>query len=400
MTPLATMVGGSVQSRGASLDSPRTHIPRDLRRVLVLMTDRHMGNLVVSLPVIQTLLSYFDHPPDVMVDERFAPLLALLPALGKVLPYPHQARKRRSPIASVRPALMLGQVWLRRYEAVIDIGGGRRSAILSRATCARRRVGFLESPFSRLYTQRISRPRSAHALDKYATILRAVGTRDIRPPRVRLRAPADATAALQRLLDAKQPDRAAPLAVLHPGAGQEYREWPADRFAAVADQLVRHHGMNICIIGGPSDRALADSVMASMREKDSAFFLSLPLLQLLALFERASLMVSNESGPTHLASITELPIVTIFGPGNENIWRPVRKQHTVVLRGAKCDPRCGRRACYADRQCLMSLSPQTVYSAADELLRAGGALRSPDPREITRHRAAALEAGSSKAARR
>jgi ADP-heptose:LPS heptosyltransferase len=156
--------------------------------------------------------------------------------------------------------------------------------------------------------------------------------------------------------------------VIHPGAGKEYRQWPADRFAAVADELVRRRAMNICIIGGAGDQPLMDQIIAAMAHRAAAFSLVLPIQQLLALMERATILLSNESGPTHLAAATELPIATIFGPSKEQVWRPIRRENMLVLRGEECDPRCGKRRCYADRKCLMALTPAMMLAAAEQLL--------------------------------
>lgn len=345
-------------------------IPRETRPALIVMTDHHMGNLIISLPVINALASHFQEPPDLLVDARYAPLAALLPAKPRVLSYPAQTGKRRALVRSLRSAAIVAAMPWRRYRAVFDVGGGTRSAVLSTATLARRRIGFADTPRTWLYSQRIEREPRLHVFDAYARMLASVGVQG-RPPLVRLRASHTAHALLEERLKKSQPDAQAPLAVIHAGAGKEYRQWPADRFGALADELVRRHGLNICVIGSATEGSLMEEVIASIREARSAFALSLPLDELLALFERARILVSNESGPTHLAATTQLPIVTIFGPSKEGLWRPIREAGTIVLRGAECDPRCGKRRCFADRRCLVSLETGQVLDAAERLLSGG-----------------------------
>lgn len=354
---------------GASLGSFAGAIAPGTGPVLIVMTDHHMGNLIISLPVINALASHFQEPPDLLVDERYAPLAALLPAKPRVLSYPAQTGRRRGALRSLQSAAIAARMPLKRYRAVFDVGGGTRSAVLSAATLARRRIGFAETPTSWLYSQRIERVPGMHVFDAYATMLARIG-RIGRPPLIRLRASSEARAKLEGRLHLSQPNAQAPLAVIHAGAGKEYRQWPAERFGVVADELVRRHGMNICVIGSALEGSLMDEVIASMREARSAFALSLPLDELLALFERARILISNESGPTHLAAATDLPIVTIFGPSKEALWRPIREAGTIVLRGAECDPRCGKRRCFADRRCLISLETRQVLDAAERLLRA------------------------------
>jgi ADP-heptose:LPS heptosyltransferase len=235
------------------------------------------------------------------------------------------------------------------------------------ATLSRRRFGFADMPKSNLYSRKIVRERGIHVFDAYCEMLRVIG-RQGRPPLVRLQAPPAAHEAVGARLRSAQPEFGTPLAIIHPGAGKEYRQWPAQRFAAVADELVRRHRMNVCVIGAPGEAELMRAVIESMTLARMAFPLSLPLIELLALCERASILLSNESGPTHLAAATDLPIVTIFGPSKEAIWRPIREEGTIVLRGAQCDPRCGKRKCYADRRCLMSLGTGQVLEAVEAVL--------------------------------
>lgn len=356
-------------------------LERGTRSVLIVMTDHHMGNLVISLPVINALAAYFENPPDVLVDARYASLAALLPAPLRVIAYPEQSAKRRGLLPNLEPVSLMLRM-MRRYRAVIDIGGGARSATLSLATLSRTRLGFADRPGSWVYSRRLPRRADAHIFDVYSRVLNSIGYHG-RAPQISLRAPGKAHDALDQMLTQEWQRRTAPLAVIHPGAGKEYRQWPAERFAAVADELVREYRMHVCVIGSPSERALMRAVIEPMRHRDSAFALSLPLDQLLALFERASILISNESGPTHLAAATDLPIVTIFGPSRESIWRPIRERDTVVLRGAACDPRCGKRQCFANQHCLVSLEVSRVLEAARAFLERAGPPQTPAVTEFS-----------------
>lgn len=350
---------------------PRTEhvtiLPPEQRNVLVVMIDHHMGNFVISLPVVHRLLSHFHEPPDLLVDERYLALARTLPRVGRVLGYPGQGRRRRGIVGNLRPMALMAGLALRRYRAVIDVSGGQRAAILSAATLARRRLGLDDSKCSSLYTDRTPTAGAVHAFDRYCRVLAAIG-QERRPPLLRLRASKEAHVALQaRLRENALPD-GAPLAVIHPSAGRPNRRWPAERFAAVADEMAQQRGMSVCIIGAPGERELMDEVRGGMRSAASARCLVLPLDQLLALLERAAIVLSNESGPTHLAAMTEVPIVTLFGPSKEEVWRPIREDNTRVLRGATCDTRCGKRRCFADRRCLLSLEAREMAEAAHQLL--------------------------------
>lgn len=345
-------------------DSP---LPRDAANVLVVMLDHHLGNVVVSLPVIDVLLTYFGRRPTVVVDDRYVPLVRMLPSAGTVMGYPQQSRKRRGLIQNLEPLAFTAKAAAARYRTVIDLTRSKRAALFTLFTLARRRIGFAACDCRWVYSDRIDQSGAVHAMEEYARILACIGRSEVPGP-VRLTAPPSARDQVAETLKRGRPHPDVPFAVMHPGAGKVTRLWPAERFAAVADAIVRRHQMDICIIGTPAEKALLDRVYESMTERNSAFFLTLNLEQLVALFERAALIFSNESGPTHLAAATDLPIVTIFGPTQEAVWRPLRTENTTLLRGADCEQRCARQTCYAERRCLMALEPDAVIRAIDATL--------------------------------
>ena len=105
-----------------------------------------------------------------------------------------------------------------------------------------------------------------------------------------------------------------------------------------------------------------------MRNPQEALCLNLPLVQLVALFDMASIYICNESGPMHLAAMTDLPIVAIFGPTPEARWLPVRSENVATIRGSACDPTCKRQVCTANSRCMMELSIEDILAAAEPYL--------------------------------
>ncbi|MHC5003260.1 MAG: glycosyltransferase family 9 protein [Planctomycetota bacterium] len=332
----------------------------DVEPVLIVMVNKNLGNLCVSLPVIDRLARHFDARPDVVVDERYADLARTsLPS----------ARVLGSPVSVVAGATLVTRLVARGYRAAIDVSGGVRSTTLVGASRSPHRVGLDSSRRSWMYNQRITDAAPAHALDRYAQVLQCIGERG-RPPLIRHRSRPDDRDAVRAALRDELAADAGPLVVLHCGAGKPYRLWPAERFAAVADGLVERCGAaRFCLIGTPDERPLMQRVRAAMRAGDRAGLLHLPIAQLPALFDEADLMMCNESGPMHVAALTGVPIVAIFGPTAESRWAPIRGERTVTLRGADCDPRCGRRGrCAVDFRCLEGLTVDRVLDDAAQLI--------------------------------
>lgn len=336
-------------------------LPPETNRVLIVAIDRHLGNTLLALPVIEAFGAYFTHGIDLTIDERFAPLVQLLPSRPRLRLYPSQGQRRRSPLANIRPLMLMMELAKQRYDAVICLSWGKRSCWLTRMTFAPRRYGLFGGHPYRVFHTAL-RACGIHEFEQTATMLKCIGMSGT-PPWLNLAAPAEAHEKLTQSLREHLPDDGSPIVVIHPGAGHPCRRWAAERFAAVADELVGLHNARVCIIGAPSERPIMDAVFAAMASGHRACRVHLPLVQLVALFERAMVIVSNESGPTHLASLTALPIATIFGPTSEERWRPYREERTVTIRGATCDPGCHSRQCVADMRCMTMVSVDQVVES-------------------------------------
>ncbi len=266
---------------------------------------------------------------------------------------------------------------------MIDLTGGIRSAPITLLTASPRRLGFSEARRSWCYSRVIEAPDSVeagmHAFDRYAAVLRAIGQQD-RPALVPLGVDPAARDRVGRKILRMWPEpepepemeMGSPLVVLHPSAGIAWRRWPAERFAAVAEGLIGEMDARVLVVGVAGDRELADEISAQVSRPERVRFAAWPLEELIALFGRASLLVSNESGPTHIAAAVGTPIVTIFGPTSEALWRPVsvRPERLVVLRGDTCGPGCSGRTCVAEMKCLTALTAGRVLAEAKGLLSA------------------------------
>ncbi len=166
--------------------------------------------------------------------------------------------------------------------------------------------------------------------------------------------------------------------IVHPGSGSYSlaRRWAPERFAAAADTLAGRHGLQVVVVGGPDEIALAQDVAARMRTPSFVLAGQTTLPELAGVLRRAALVVGNDSGVAHLASAVGTPVVAVFGPFNHHAWRPLGR--SLVVRAAPalpCMP-CSNRdigrgypqGC-PPRYCLREVSPAQVVRAAEFLLR-------------------------------
>ena len=167
---------------------------------------------------------------------------------------------------------------------------------------------------------------------------------------------------------------------LNPGA--EYgptKRWPSDRFVETARILREKAKCRWMVLGGAGDRALADVITGDLTRATGEPPLNLAgatsLRELAAMLKISDLVLTNDSGPMHLAAAVGTPVVAIFGSTSPELTGPVFSERAqVVRRPAPCAP-CFRRECPIDLRCLRGIEPEQVVAAALRCM-AGGAARS------------------------
>jgi len=142
-------------------------------------------------------------------------------------------------------------------------------------------------------------------------------------------------------LRAALPDLPRPYIVIHPGANDVKRRWPAERFAQVADRLAQE-GYEIIVTGDELERALVGAVVGGMQHPAINAFGKLSVGGLAALLAGASLVVANDTGPMHLANALDVPNVAIFWAGNYMNWAHFgRSRHRPLASWITHCPLCG-----------------------------------------------------------
>ncbi|HMB94494.1 MAG TPA: lipopolysaccharide heptosyltransferase II [Tepidisphaeraceae bacterium] len=161
----------------------------------------------------------------------------------------------------------------------------------------------------------------------------------------------------------------APLILLNPGA--QYgaaKMWLPEYFAQLADRFIDELGATVLISSAPRERAIVDAISRSM--KHAAIDLARAGCTLGALKEiirRCDLMVTNDTGPRHIAAAFDVPVVTVFGPTHPE-WTEIYfpKERKVAVK-VFCGP-CQKKTCPLDHRCMTRLTPAMVYDASTHLL--------------------------------
>lgn len=348
--------------------------PIHIDRILVRGTN-WLGDAVMTTPALQRLRSSF---PRAHISLLATPLTAGLfvdsPLLDEVIEYRRREDGRRAFIATVR------RLRARRYDLAVLFQNAFEAALLAWLGGARLRAGFAEQGRGLLLThplQRHSQPR--HQVHDYLEIVAAceracLGTNF--QPAVATPLPALAANSTQRraaaeLLHSFGINRdARPLIALNAGATNSRAKcWPAERFAVLADRLRNELGAQIVLIGGAAEFAYAARVTELMK---TAGALNLAgktdMVALVGLLALCDLLVSNDTGPAHVAASLGRPTLTIFGPTNEFATAPTGARAAIIrAEGIEC-ARCMHRDCPIDHRCMTRLSTTDVFARARALL--------------------------------
>jgi heptosyltransferase-2 len=161
---------------------------------------------------------------------------------------------------------------------------------------------------------------------------------------------------------------AGPWVGLNPGAFYgTAKRWLPERYAAVGDRLARKTGVRIAIVGAAAERPLGEAIAATMLSEPRVLCGETALPELVGVLANLALLVTNDSGPMHVASALEVPTLAVFGPTDWRETGPVGARHRLVREEVACAP-CKLRECPIDHRCMTRLSADRVTDECLELL--------------------------------
>ncbi len=242
-----------------------------------------------------------------------------------------------------------------------------RSALLTFLARVPKRIGYATDGRSALLTEALPRPGgTGHQLREYDALLAASDIEPDRdPPRLPIPPTAEDTA--RRAFAAAGLPGGAPLVLLAPGAAfGPTKQWPAERFAALADKLAER-GLLSGIVVGPGEERLGEDISRRARHRPVVLGADLDPVELAALLRRARAVVSNDSGPMHLAAAVGTPVVAFFGPTDPGRTGPIGSPARVLDRYVFCSP-CFLRHCPYGHECMEEITPEMALAAVEELL--------------------------------
>lgn len=342
----------------------RLDLPADSDlRILVTRTDR-LGDLVLSTPVFEALRNKFPKAfISVLVFQENREVVEGNPHINEVILYDKKGREKGL-WGQTRLAFKLG---VRQFDLVIHLHATNRMHLLTLAAGIPRRLGWQRKCAWAL-------THSFPDIKKEGLKHEAFYNFDLLEPleiyaqtaKVRAHFPLNEKnrRSLNELLVRMGISIEKPWVVFNPSASCPSKIWPAERFAELADKIQAHYSVECLAIGARADRIHVERMIEAAKTPMHDLSGRLSLGTLGELLSRSGLLISNDSGPVHLANAVGLPVISIFGrkqPGLSPLrWGPLDAGSRVVWKDVSCET-CSAHLCPIHFLCLDVISVDEVF---------------------------------------
>ncbi|MBN2233134.1 MAG: lipopolysaccharide heptosyltransferase II [Deltaproteobacteria bacterium] len=338
-----------------------------IARILVRGTN-WIGDAVMTTPALAALRRRFPGAEIVMLaNPPVAALFSPHPAVNRVMVYDKSGMHRG--VAGRRR--LCRKLRAARFDLALLLQNAFEAALIARIAGIPRRAGYATDGRGFLLTDAVAigaGDRRLHHTAYYLELLRRLGLADAAAgTELSLQCTPEESLQAQRLLSGRHP------VVINPGAAYgSAKRWLPERFAAVADTLAREYSVPIVITGGPEEVEIAGDIAAAMTHDAMNLAGKTSVRELLAVLAEARLMVTNDSGPMHVAAAFGVPVVAVFGPTDHTTTSPAAGAVRIVRRPVNCAP-CLKRQCPTDHRCMTAITATDVIAASRELLEPGAA---------------------------
>jgi len=339
-----------------------------IHNILVVRTDR-MGDVLLNIPAIRALKQTFESSVTALVNSTLKDLLLGIPEIDQILPFDEE-KWNRNIFARVN---LLRQIREMRFDLAVVLNPAKRFHILTYLAGIPRRLGY-DRKWGFLLTHKIEDMKflgQKHEVEYNLDLVRSIGA-DTKDKNISLQIKAkDKQFVGDLLLRCGIKDKDS-IIVINPHSSNPAKCWPKEQFVRVADQLYLRLSAKVVIIGTTEERNSAINLISFAKYPPINLCGKLTLTQLAALLYRCALLISNDSGPVHIAAACGRPTVAIFGrniPGvSPRRWGAWGDGHISLHKDPGCNP-CPDRDCPYNFKCLTSITTEEVLQAAEKQLR-------------------------------
>lgn len=334
---------------------------------ILILKPSSLGDVVQAIPILRMLKAH-ERGSSIYwwLSSELAELLRADPDLAGLFLF--QRRRWSAPWHWNEAARSIAEIRGHHFDLVLDLQGLARSAVLAWLAGAVRTVGVEDwrEGAPAFYDEAVARPwERPHAIDWYLAVLKPLGV----PVRWDFDWLPCRPEAAQRLAEKWQAHRS-PWIIFSPGASWPNKRWPAQSYAQLARDLARVYPDCRFVVLGTGADAQVGRVIA---ERGGAQFLDLTgqttISEMIEWIRLSKLIVTNDSGPMHVAAALRKPVVALFGPTDPRRTGPYGQPAGIVRIPLPCAP-CLKPRCRYEKpmECLRALTPELVRAKCTELM--------------------------------
>jgi heptosyltransferase-2 len=340
-----------------------------IERIVVRGTN-WVGDAVMTIPALRQLRQLFPHAHITLATRASAQgLFADAEFIDAIMV--HEGTGLRSVVKQVKQ-------WRQgNFDLAVLLPNSLETALVASLARVPIRVGYAKDGRQSLLTHPLELPEwrsSKHEVFYYLKIVAELewlvkGEQSFlnSEPNTALQVSQSRKAAAADFLAARGVKRSSRLVALCPGSiNSRAKRWPVERYAVLADRLMDELGAEVLLIGSEAEAEVSAAVRSRMMNQPVMLAGETKLDELVAILSLVDLLITNDTGPAHIAAALGRPTLVIFGPTNPLTTRPFSPFAEIVRNPPDCAP-CMLRDCPIDHRCMTAITADEVFDRARHL---------------------------------
>ena len=335
------------------------------KRIIVTFL-MHLGDLTLTTPFLHVLRKA---APDAhiayLVDEKLKDVVLHNPNIDEVLTIDKKGKDNNIK-ALCKAADIISE---KKFDVLINLHPNERCSFIDFLANVPVKVGFSHFLFRPFLTKVTRLNRKMHAADMYIDVLAQLGVQDLTNNGLEIFPGDDDKITANDFWQEQQVAADDKLVGFNIGSAVKTKRWPPERFAQVADALAAK-GCKTVFFGGSMDEEMVEEATSLMTTTPIIATGRFTIGQLAAAMQRCKLIITNDSGPMHVAISQKVPIVAMYGPSSPALYGPYTKDATIVTAMPPCTGCAkGMKHECTDMQCMTRLTVEQVIKAAENWLK-------------------------------
>jgi len=322
-----------------------------------------VGDAVLAIPAMKAVRKHF---PEAEITLLARPWVA---GLFTSAPFIDKVWSVEKPSGLASWTRMTRDIRGRGFDLALLFPNSFESALMIFLGGVPRRIGYATDGRRWMLTNSVVPGKDPRHQTQYYLDLVKTLSASTDPPSIEIQATNEERGNARKLLNAEGIAAGVPFLVLNPGAAYgSAKRWHEERFADAADSLAHEFRFQVALIGSHGERSIAERIREYMKRPAAILNGKTNLETLIGVLAESSLMITNDSGPMHIAAALGVPTVAVFGSTDERVTGPCGPRTRIVKYPVECSP-CLLRDCPIDHRCMNGVTVENVCIAARDLIR-------------------------------